>query len=222
MQAPYERDESGRLQPPLPERCPLGDDGSECQIGFRGRRPRKTGPQTPLTVVRCHRHGVSFTVYPPAYVPYGRVAVTPVDLEGRRVEPEPGSVVAVAGTLWEAAADAADGRRWPETSGKVGSRRTQGRWLQLGASLFGLLSEASGREHVAATLRLPALTLHDAARRYADLAVWRDRAKLVLHLLGRCLAGGLPDVLLGAGHVGGLWGRPSRWDPGGQQLRSPL
>jgi hypothetical protein len=182
---------------------------------------RKTGPQIPLTVVRCHRHGVSFTVYPPAYVPYGRVAVTPVDLEGRRVEPEPGASVAVVGTLWEAAADAAEGRRWPETGGTVGTRRTQGRRLGLGALLFGLLSDARVRERVAATLRrLPALTLHEAARSHPGLVRWRDRAKLVLHLLGRCLASGLPDVLLGAGHVGGLWGRPSRWDPGGRRLRS--
>lgn len=189
-------------------------------MGFRGRRARKTGPQIPLTVVRCHRHGVSFTVYPPAHVPYGRVAVTPVDLEGRRVEPEPGASVAVAGTLWEAAADAAGGRRWPETGGAVGSRRTQGRRLGLGAVLFGLLSETPVRERVAEALGLPALTLCEAARRYPGLARWRDRARLSLQLLGRSLAGGLPDVLLAAGYVVGLWGRPSRWDPGGRRLRS--
>jgi hypothetical protein len=220
VQAPYERDESGRLAAPLPERCPLGDDGSECRVGFRGHRPRKTGPQIALLVARCHRHGISFTVYPPAYVPYGRVAMMPVDLEGRRVEAEPGATVAVAGTAWEAVADAAAARRWPETGGATGSRRTQGRRLGLGTSLFGLLSGARVRERIAAVLRMPALTLHEAAQSHSRLERWRDRAKLVLHLLGQCLTGGLPDVLLAAGYVAGLWGRPSRWDPGGRRLRS--
>lgn len=220
MQAPYERDESGRLGAPLPERCPCGDGSSDCRVGFRGHRLRKTGPRIALMVARCHRHGISFTVYPPAYVPYGRAAVTPVDLEGRRVEAEPGAPVAVADTLWEAALDAAADRRWPETDGTVGSRRTQGRRLGLGAWLFGLLSEARLRERVAAVMTIPALALHEATRSYAGLTRWRDRAKLMLHLLGRCLASGLPEMLLAAGYVTGLWGRPSRWDPGGKRLRS--
>ncbi len=220
VQAPYERDEAGRLGAPLPERCPLGDDGSDCRVGFRGHRLRKTGPQIALTVARCHRHGISFTVYPPGYVPHGRAAVAPVDLEGRRVEAEPGAPIAVAGTLWDAVSDAAAGRSWPEASGAQGSRRTQGRRLGLGALLFGLLSDARVRERVAAVLKMPLLTLHEAARRHPGLARWCDRAQLVLHLLGRCLAAGPPDVLLAAGCVAGLWGRPSRWDPGGRRLRS--
>ncbi len=171
-------------------------------------------------MARCHRHGISFTVYPPAYVPYGRVAVTAVDLEGRRVEAEPGAQIAAAGTTWEAVADAAAGRRWPEMGGTLGSRRTQGRRLGLGTSLFGLLSEARVRERIAAVLKMPALTLHEAAQRFPRLARWRDRAQLVLHLFRRCLSGGLPEVLLAAGYVTGLWGRPSRWDPGGRRLRS--
>lgn len=220
MQAPYERDESGRLEAPLPERCPLGDEGSDCRVGLRGHRSRKTGPRIALTVARCHRHGISFTVYPPGYVPYGRVAVTAMDLEGRRVEAEPGAPVAVAGTVWEAVADAAAGRRWLETGGTPGSRRTQGRRLGLCAWLFGLLSETRVRERIATVLTIPALTLHEAAQSHSGLERWRDRAKLVLHLFGRWLTGGPPDVLLAAGYVTGLWGRPSRWDPGGRRLRS--
>ena len=219
VQAPYERDQLGRLRASLPERCPLGESGSDCRVGYRGSRPRKTGPQIPITVARCHRHGASFTVYPPAHVPHGRTAVTPVDLEGRRVGAEPGAGPPVAGTLWAAVADAAAGQGWPE-AGAPGSRRTQGRRLGLGALLFGLLSEARVRERIAAVLRMPSLTLHEAARRHSGLARWCDRAQLVLHLFGRCLAGGLPDVLLAAGCIAGLWGRPSRWDPGGRRMRS--
>jgi hypothetical protein len=220
VQAVYERDESGRLSAPVPERCPLGDDGSECRVGFRGCRERKTGPRLPLAVARCHSHGISFTVYPPAFVPYGRAAVEGVDLEGRCIGVEPGTSVAVTGTTWEAVADAAAGQRWAEAGDGKGSRRTQGRRLTLGASLLGLLADARARERVATVLKMPALMLHEAARRHAGLEGWRERAEVVLHLFGQCLASGRSNLLLAAGYVTGLWGRPSRWDPGGRRLRS--
>lgn len=220
VQVAYERDESGRLAAPLPERCPFGDDGSECRVGFRGCRSRKTGPRLPLAVARCHCHGISFTVYPPAFVPYGRVAVVAVDVEGRRIGAEPGTSVAVAGTTWEAVADAAVGQRWAEAGGGKGSRRTQGRRLALGASLFGLIADSRARERVATVLKMPALMLHEAARRHAGLERWRERAEVVLHLFGQRLAAGRSDLLLAAGYVTGLWGRPRRWDPGGHRLRS--
>jgi len=209
VQAGYERDESGRLAAPVPARCPLGDDGSECRVGFRGCRERKTGPKLPLTVARCHCHGIAFTVYPPAFVPYGRAAVVAVDVEGRRIGAEPGASVAVAGTTWEAIADAAAGQRWAEAGGGgKGSRRTQGRRLTVGASLFGLFADSRARERVAAVLKLPALMLHEAAQRHVGLDRWRERAELVWQLLRQPLAGARSYVLLAAGHVAGLWGRP--------------
>jgi len=223
VQAAYERDGSGTLQGVLPSRCPLGDDGSECRVGLHDHRSRKTGPQIPLVVARCHRHEVSFTVYPPGHVPYGRTAVAPVDLQGRRVAPtepaELGVSIGVSGTMWEATADAAAGVRWAEAGGPGGSRRTQGRRLVGAAVLFGLRSEPRVREQVATVLGIATLTLHEAARRCSEFATWRDRAQQLLGLLKRCLAGGLSRALLAAGHLTGLWGRPSRWDPGGGRLR---
>jgi hypothetical protein len=223
VQSGYERDkgnELGELRVVLPQRCPAGDDGSECRVGVHGRRSRKTGPQIPLVVARCHRHGVSFTVYPPGHVPYGRTAMVPLDLQGRRVEPaEPDSSIATSGTMWEAVADAVSGLRWPETGGAVGSRRTQGRRLVATAALLGLRSEPRVREQVATVLGIATLTLHEAARRCSGLVGWRELAQLLLGLLERCRAGGLPRALLSAGHLTGLWGRPSRWDPGGGCLR---
>jgi hypothetical protein len=194
-------------------------------VGRHDHRSRKTGPQIPLVVARCHRHGVSFTVYPPGYVPYGRTTVAPVDLQGRGVEPvestEPdsGSSLATSGTMWEAVAEAATGLRWPETGGAVGSRRTQGRRLVATAALLGLRSEPRVRERVAAVLGIATLTLHEAARRWSERIGWRERAQLLLGLLKRCSAGGLSRAVLAAGHLTGLWGRPSRWDPGGERLR---
>ncbi len=221
MQAAYERDESGKLRGVLPEQCPLGADGSGCCVGVHGHRVRKTGPKIPLLVARCSQHRVSFTVYPPGHVPYGRTAVAPVDLQGRRVEPtEPGEKVATSGTTWEAVVDAAKGHRWPEKGGGLGCRRTQGRRLAATAALLGLRSEPRVRERVAAVLGVPALTLHEAARSYGGaLASWCERALLLLGLLERCQRGGLPRALLAAGQLTGLWGRPSRWDPGGGRLR---
>lgn len=236
MQTAYERDEADELRAALPSRCPLGDDGSACRVGLHGHRLRKTGPQIPLMVARCHRHELSFTVYPPGYVPYARTAAVPVDLQGRRVEPteptEPtetgesggsggsGASIAVVGTMWEGTADAAAGVRWPETVGStVGGRRTQGRRIAAAAVLFGLGAEPRVRERVATVLDVATLTLHEAAERYSKLTGWRERAELLIGLLGRCLAGGLPRALLAAGHLTGLWGRPSRWDPGGGCLR---
>lgn len=193
-------------------------------MGLHSHRARKTGPEIALVVARCHRHGVSFTVYPPGYVPYGRTAVAPVDLQGRRVEStehaESVASLAVSGTLWEATTDAAAGVRWPETGGTAGSRRTQGRRLTAAAVLFGLDAEARVRERLAGVLDVAALTLHEAAQRYTARVSWCERAQLLLGLLGRCVAKGLPRALLGAGHLTGLWGRPSRWDPGGQCLRA--
>lgn len=220
MQCAYERDEAGELKAVLPSRCPLGEDGSGCRVGLHHYRRRKTGPQIPLMVARCHRHGAAFTVYPPGYVPYGRVAVAPLDLQGREViATEPESPVAASGTIWEGTADAAAGLRWPETGGAMGSRRTQGRRLAMGAVLFGLHSEPRVRERVAEALKVAALPLHEAAQRYCALVSWRERAQVLLGLLARCVPRGLPRAVLAAGYLTGLWGRPSRWDPGGSHLR---
>jgi len=204
-------------QPAVPWRCPLGADGSECRVGIHSKRERKTGPCVPLTVAHCHRHGLYFTLYPPAHVPYGRAAVAPLDLAGRRVEAaEPGGF-ATAGTLWQATVDAAAGKTWPEAGGLEGCRRTQGRRLERGVTFFALPGTARIRELLASALRVPALVLHEASSAFAQAAGWRDKATLIVPLLERCLDAA--ERVLVAGHVAGLWGQPSRWDPGGGRLR---
>lgn len=163
---------------------------------------------------------MSFTIYPPAHVPYGRAAVTPIDLEGRPVSGSDGEgeALALAGTVWQPIADAERGKRWPDAGGE-GSRRTQGRRLEFGASLFGLSSGSRVRESIAAALRVPALALHEAAAAYPERGRWRERAGALLSLLRLSLRG-KAEVLLAAGQIGGLWGRPSRWDPGGGTSRA--
>ena len=219
MQAAYFEDGQGHLQPRLPEVCPEGLDGSACRVGVHGRRARKTGPRFPLVVARCHRHGRSFTVYPPAHVPYSRAAVTPVDVAGHHVRNEVTGAAALGETVFEAAADAARGDRWAESGELRGSRRTQGRRLSWMAVLFGLTSPARQRERLATALGIAALGLHEAAAELDRACGWRERAEVLLVLLRQVLAAGRPEALVRAGHVAGLWGRPSRWDPGGHTLR---
>jgi hypothetical protein len=55
---------------------------SACELVVHHRRARKTGPQILVTLVHCQTHRRAFTLYPLGHVPYGRVAVAPVGLDG--------------------------------------------------------------------------------------------------------------------------------------------
>lgn len=219
MQAPYEADAEGRLVPALPAQCPLGEDGSGCRVGVHHWRPRKTGPGFALAVARCHAHGCTFTVYPPGHVPYGRVPVVAVDAAGRAVRGAPEQ--RWQPTVFGAALDAAAGQRWPEHGGPW-HRRTQGRWLERGATLLGLSAETTPKraELIASALSVPLLALTEAARSYRHAGrSWVARAAAVADVLRRVAVSASGGVLV-SGQIGGLWGRPSRWDPGGGVLRA--
>lgn len=223
MQSAYEVDAEGEVRVALPGRCPLGADGSECRVRVHDHRARKTGPRVALVVARCRTHARAFTVYPPGYVPYGRVAVVPVDLAGREVR-TPSGERGLFDTLFEAAMDAAAGVRWPRSgAAEPGTRRTQGRRLERASSLLGLALATSERrrERLAETLCVPLLTLHEAPREsWHAGGSWTDRGQQIARVLREVRE---PARLLLAGEVGGLWGRPSRWDPGGHgRLRSPF
>lgn len=221
MQSVYEVDAAGEVRVALPGRCPLGADGSPCRVGVHDYRARKTGPRVTLVVARCRAHGRAFTVYPPGHVPYGRVAVVPVDLAGREVRTESGER-GVSDTLFEAALDAAAGVRWPR-SGTVepGTRRTQGRRIVRASSLLGLdlATPERTREHLAAALSVPLLMLREAPREsWHSGGSWTGRGRQIEEALHEVRE---PARLLFAGEIAGLWGRPSRWDPGGHgTLRS--
>jgi len=179
-------------------------------------RQRKTGPEIALVVARCHVHELHFTVYPPGHVPYGRAAVAPVDLAGRPVGSMEGDGgLGFAGTAWEPVQSAAQGERYGECGDPRGSRRTQGRRLRWAALLLGLCAPVRLRERLSSVLGVPALTLHEAAAGYGANSSWRARAHTLMRVVSQVLAAGRASVLLHAGQVAGLWGRPSRWDPGG-------
>jgi hypothetical protein len=122
-------------------------------------------------------------------------------------------------TIFSAAIDAAEGQNWHRSSPSDDDRRrrTQGRWLSLVATLLGLTDMNQRiQEQLAERLGVAALDLIEAARTYRTAVGWRDRGKVIAGLLERlpirrCLC----DDLLVCGAIAGLWGRPSRWDPGG-------
>ena len=223
MQSAYEADETGRLVPALPEACPHGDDGSACRVVAHHTRQRKTGPRLSLVVARCVCHQVSFTLYPPGQVPYGRTAITPVDPAGRPVSDESGEGRSLWGTLWEAARDAQDGQRWPEQGAEAGCRRTQGRRLDVAESVLGLRGCLQSLQQHAYELGVPTLIVHEAAARPgAAASTWRQRGQRVMRVLVAVLRTGRPGGLLQAGHAAGLWGAPRRWDPGGELYTAAL
>jgi len=131
-------------------------------------------------------------------------------------------------TVFGAAQDAAEGHAWPRES--PSRWRTQGRWLQLGARLLGIDPVADNaedephyREQIAETLGVPALRLRDGAQRYRLSRGYRERGRAVLKVLQQLpTPRSLAERLLAAGAIAGLWGRPSRWDPGGRTLRPLL
>lgn len=131
-------------------------------------------------------------------------------------------------TLFVAAVDAARGvgwprSRWPWDEGPrpdptlPGLWATQQRWMQRGAALLGLAPglEASTREQLARQLDVPSLVLIEGARFFVEARGYQARGAVIAKVLRQlpqrpCLA----DDLVAAGHVAGLWGRPSWWDPG--------
>jgi hypothetical protein len=241
----YTVGDGGRFAPLMPLACVAeaassgGDD--PCRIWLHHRRPRKTGPGFPLTVVECRTHGVVFTLYPPGYVPYGRVAMAPVDPGGRLLRApterdEQDELCAAAdeqgdsdagqltwdATLFDAAQDAARGLPWPRrNSSGPGGWRTQGRWIVLGATILGLTSPLREVSADQGLLGVSALTQRESTLAYADAHGYRDRGRAVtLPLLDLEHAGPFVlEWLLVAGFVAARWGRPRRSDPRSGRLR---
>lgn len=244
---PYGAAADDTLVASVPGRCPLAlSDQRSCAVTRHHARVRKTGPCFPITVARCATHGQAFTLYPPGHRPYGRKSVAPATLQGELVltpsaevpAAVPGAVVPGKGspparrpawsqTIFDAAIDAASGAAWSrggssESWPAGGSWGTQGRALVLDAQLLGIHPATSerSRERIASALDVPHLTLRDAARDFASARGYRSRGAAVVSVLDRLAPRrSLVDDLSYCGAVAGLWGRPSRWDPGGRVLR---
>lgn len=217
--------------PEMPSWCVRGSRG-KCRLRIDHFRERKTGPCYPLAVVVCSGHELAFTLYPPGHVPYGRVAVAPVGSGGEMIA-EPGSEGSTSArwawgmTVFAAAMDAAHAVAWPRGSPWQDRRRwrTQGRHLEVAARLVavGAGIGARKREQVARLLGVALLVISSAAESYRNAVGYRARAVAVLDVVAELYrADSVGDRLQAAGSAVGLWGAPSRWDPGGEAFRPTL
>ncbi|MGQ0672397.1 MAG: hypothetical protein ACT4N2_05890 [Hyphomicrobium sp.] len=175
-----------------------------------------------MVVIACHAHGIAFTLYPPGYAPFRRQPVAKLAPDGNPIgaasEPRDDSL---AGTVFEAALDAKDGRRWArETGAEVPERwwSTQGRQLRLTARLVGVANDIAEkvREGIAATLSVGTLMLNELCQSRGYRAIGRAVCKVLASLKG-----GWPRrarQLLVCGHIIGQWGEPMHWDATRQVL----
>jgi hypothetical protein len=210
----------------MPATCPQGSRGGKaCDVRPHFLRPRKTGPCFPLTVARCHTHGCSFTLYPPAFGPYLRAPVIGLSPDGTAPVTKArdrGGLEEFEGTLFQAALDGAQRKAWARHSRAGVPERwwnTQGRHLALAQRLLGISSAIGARlrERIAAVLSIDHLFLRDQSRTAKD--GYHARAKAVCAVLRRLKRRASAALrLLFSGRLIGHWALPYRWDPRRQVL----
>ena len=190
--APYSlRD--GDWEAELPRTCPCGDG---CRVREHDRRNRVTGPRHPLIVVVCVTHKRYFTLYPPAYVPYGR----------RRLVPKQDCW---KGTMFEAAADASDPNheRWSDIGEEKEWSSTQWRHIMRAGELLALSSPTELAEQAAMHLGVD-LHVHERARQQYRAGDYRQRGRAVMMVLSPAVCGeGRTRRLLRAGCISDWCGR---------------
>lgn len=225
---PYSSDASGVMRPVLPACCPAGAESRDppCRIGVHDWRKRKAGPDFPLAVVRCHRHQVSFTLYPPGFGPYRREPVVKLAPDGAPIirDAEGGDPEATEdplredfeNTLLQAAVDARDGLSWrrpDEASADGGSWSTQCRHLGLGARILGLARDVSARVVETIGQVLSVETLHLRDQRSQIGRGYRSSGQVICSVLARLRRSARRAwSLLWCGYLTGCWGEPWLWD----------
>lgn len=228
---PYVAAPDGRLAAKIPDRCPARVCGPrttiDCEIHPDHHRQRKTGPAHPLAVVRCHTHGVAFTLYPPGYAPYRRQSVLNLSYDGSSMIREKGcdqersdertnERTDFEGTLFESALDARRGVAWARRSSLVDVPDRywagQGRHLRLAARITGVARDLSERVRVliAMILSVDCLGLKEGARAIGYRAIGKAVCSVLAKLKGRAYRA---RTLLICGAVVGRWGEPLHWDP---------
>jgi len=229
----YVPDGEARLVPAvMPPSCVHASPGDPaCVLVAHHRRERKAGPQVPVTVMQCRTHRRAFTLYPLGHVPYGRLAVAPVTLDGQVLFATEGEATvgerrapAWRTTQLGAAFAALDAPPVKLTDRRWWATQTPER-LAHSASLLGVHPGLPVRDAdaIAFRLELPRLVLRDAADAYAHARGQAGRGRVlvgVLDQLGQdaCLL----DRMLAAGAYAGCWGTVTRWDRASHGARGQL
>ncbi len=184
------------------------------------RRERKTGPQIALTVLQCRTHRRAFTLYPLGHLPYGRLAIAPVGLDGELLrsteEPEAGDKASTGlarhavrvskfAAVLEPAVKLTDSRWWATDEPEQ---------LAHGATLLGVHPDLSAQEAdaIAFRLEIPRLVLRQAADAYVRGRGRAARGRVLIGVLSQLGDTCLLDRLLAAGARAGCWGTVTRWD----------
>ena len=215
----YRPGPAGSMNADLPKQAPCAQgSGLRCIIREHDRRARKTGPCFPLVVVKCHAHKRGFTLYPPGYAPYRRQSVVVATSDGESVRTGQTDRRRFAGTVFQAALDAAVDIAWRrEGCGDAkakGSWTTQLRHLDIAAGVVGVAPELSARDRdeIADVLRVDSLTLREQARGLESEAGYRSCARAVCTVLDEIPDGSfLAERFLETGHTTRHWGVPHRW-----------
>lgn len=205
------------MEPDLPARGPCAHEPeAPCRIGRHHRRHRKTGPCPRLVVAKCRAHKQAFTLYPPGFAPYRRQPVALETIEGQRVRTGAKRRHRFAGTVFQAAIDAAAGVAWHREHRGTTHRwwTTQLRHLALAVYLVGVAPElgAKERDEIADVLRVDTLTLHEQAQALRHKTGYQARGLAVCEILDAIPSDRfLADRLLEVGHTTRRWGAMYRW-----------
>ena len=212
----------------MPRGCVHAATGDEvCVLVVHHVRERKTGPRIPVTVLQCQTHGRAFTLYPLGHLPYGRLAIAPVGLDGELLRSTDG-------------APQVDGKRSPAWSTTLfGSafaaihaptiKLTDPRWwateaperLAQGAAILGVHPALSvqAADAIAFRLEIPRLVLRQAADAYEHARGRAARGGVLVGVLGELGDACLLDRVLAAGACAGCWGTVTRWDAASRGAR---
>ena len=215
---PYYIESDGKMSPVVPAECPChSKDKRPCKMVKNHDRDRKTGPMFPIRVMHCSTHGINFTLYPPGFVPYGRTKLGPVELDGMPSS-QSFCVESYAGTYFDAAIDAADGKPWPRESfdGSLKPRfTTQCRHIERIMQLLAINQNPDMDlvEIIAQILWIPGQLLLDNIK-LTNTPSFQIKGLAVCNVLNE-----IPSTqsiftnLIEAGSVVGLWSEPYVWNP---------
>jgi hypothetical protein len=216
----------------MPPSCVHASKGDPaCVLVAHHMRERKAGPQIPVTVVQCRTHRRAFTLYPLGHVPYGRLAVAPVTLDGQVVlsterTPTAGDRRSPAWrtTQFGAAFAAADDPTVKLTDRRWWATQTAEQ-LARSAALLGIHPglPVPDADAIAFRLEVPRLVLRQAADAYAHARGRAARGRVLVDVLDRLGADAcLLDRILAAGACAGCWGTVTRWDRASRGTRGQV